>query len=197
MGPLERFLLSSQAGHLEAFLDRMDITELLTIGKLNTRIHYLVESYASKTWDFVRFIETYIQRASRFLALLDGTTALVHGEAVLRFLMRCQAAVCPLYVCADISKIYHIQRLLEDDGFDLISPDPARPLHHSIRNLVHRSHHEDVGTWSLSGDRSSHVRPHKGYKFVYLKGIGPAVRTVVIRLVRNEPYRHALNAGIS
>jgi hypothetical protein len=182
---------------LEVFFDRMDIAAVMKIGKLNTRLRYLVESYASRTWDFVKFIETYIQRASRFLALLDGTTALVHGEAVLRFFVRCQADTCPLHVCTDLSKIYHIQRLLEDDGFGLISPDPTRPLHHSIRSIVHRSHHEDIGTWSLAGDRSSIFRPHKGYKFVYVKGAGPSIRTVVVRLVRNEPYRHILNAGIS
>ncbi|KAJ2920034.1 hypothetical protein MD484_g255, partial [Candolleomyces efflorescens] len=197
MGPFERHMLVARDSDIHSFLDRMDASTLLAIGSLNSRLRMLVDVYKKKAWDFVRFANRYFRRPGAMLSLIDGRNALLHGEAVLGFFLRRPTASLTLDICANVSIIYHIQKTLEEDGYDLVAPTGPPSMHHAIRSTIHQTLYEEAASWDLTGERSNHSALDQVFLFVYVKGFGASTRTVHLRLTRSEPHRFVLNSGLS
>ncbi|KAJ2917944.1 hypothetical protein MD484_g2470, partial [Candolleomyces efflorescens] len=197
MGPFERHMLVARESDLNAFLDRMDASTLLAIGSLNSRLRMLVDVYKKKAWDFMRFAHRYFRRPGAMLSLIDGRNALIHGEAVLGFFLRRPTASLTIDICTNVASIYHIQKYLEEDGYDLVAPIEPPSMHHAIRSTIHNSLYEEAESWDLTGERSSHSALEQVFLFRYVKGFGASARTVNLRLTRSEPHRFVLDAGFS
>ncbi|KAF6744356.1 hypothetical protein DFP72DRAFT_1078731 [Ephemerocybe angulata] len=117
MGSFERFVLTAPDKVVDLAMAAIPAWTLPTLGKLNSRLRFWYYGYARRIWDFELFVRLYVPRAATLLALLDGSNAMIYGEAVLRFLLRCPSAMTPLDICTTLSKCHQLNRLLEDDGF--------------------------------------------------------------------------------
>lgn len=183
--------------HLMACISSVDVGKL---GLLNSRLRFWYHGYRKKTWDLVRFVRQYLRRPTYFLSQMDGRNALIYGESVLRFFLRCKVTKeCAMDVCVTISKVYDLHRALIEDGYtnhDGISGLFTRStLSEMVTNAVSRSTRRDYSSWLLTGDRSCEPEAHAGFKFRYRrKSTGMRINLV---LVRCEPYRHVLANYIS
>ena len=182
---------------MRSFLDRMEPSCLMAISSLNSRLKFLVDYYSLSAWNFNGFVGLYVHKPGSLLALMDGRNAMIHGEAAYRFFLRQSSAKCTLEICATVSKIYYIQRFLEDDGYDLVTPEGTKSLHHTIRHVLYKTYCDEPTGWDLSGERTNNLRPPVVYDFYYVKGYGFSERTICLRLVRCEPYRYVLRSSLS
>ncbi|KAJ2919558.1 hypothetical protein MD484_g760, partial [Candolleomyces efflorescens] len=197
MGPFERHMLVARDSDTNAFLDRMDASTLLAIGSLNSRLRMLVDVYKKRAWDFLRFANRYFRRPGAMLSLIDGKNALIHGEAVLGFFLRRPTASLTIDICANVSVFYHIQKTLEEDGYDLVAPTGLPSMHHAIRSTIHNTLYEEAASWDLTGERTGRSALDQVFLFTYVKGFGASTRTVHLRLTRSEPHRFVLNSGLT
>ena len=148
----------------------------------------------------IGFLRQYLRRPTFFLSKMDGENALIYGESVLRFFLRCRSTKeCALDVCVTISKVYKLHRALVDEGYTNYSGSAGlftrSTLSEVVTNAVGRASRRDYSSWLLTGDRSCESEDHAGFKFRYRrKTNGMKVNLV---LVRCEPYRYVLANSIS
>lgn len=195
----ESLILRSKPGlatHLMAFIGPADIGKL---GLLNTRMRFWYHSYRRKTWDMIKFVRHYVNRPSHFLTLMDGKNALIYGESVLRYFLRCTPTrQCALDVCVTVSKVNEVHRVLVNNGYSHPTRDgmfSRSILSQLVTNTTRRSTTRDYSSWFLTGDRSVEPEAHAGFKFRYRnRATGMKVNLI---LVRCEPYRHVLANSIS
>ncbi|KAJ3548214.1 hypothetical protein NMY22_g1344 [Coprinellus aureogranulatus] len=178
----------------------IDPGDIVKLGQLNTRLRFWYHSYRKRVWDMVKFVRQYINtRPAAFLALMDGNNALIYGEAVLRFFLRCKATPeCPLDVCANISKVYYVHRALINDGYSNVSREglfSESMISQLVGKAIGRSSKRDYASWFLTGDRSVDPEDHLGFKFRYKKRTTGA--QVNLHFIRCEPYRHVLASPLS
>lgn len=195
----ENFFLRTDDKLIAHVFQHINPGDATKFNRLNSRLCHWYSAQSHRVWDFRVLAGGYVKRPDMLLALMEGSNAMMYGESILRFFLRCRTLSPELDICATLPKFGRICQFLIEDGYQLDMPRSKWnvPIHDKVSGIIRRTFPEDSQLWSLTADQSDRSSEHIGYVFRFTRTYLYSTRSVKVHLIRCEPYRHVLASTIS
>ncbi|PPQ87563.1 hypothetical protein CVT26_015426, partial [Gymnopilus dilepis] len=188
---LEDTILRCNSDFLLQFFSTWSIQSIISLGKVNKRLHQVVKLYSTMMWNVSAFLGHYFSDLNELKRLLSEERFVLFGPAVFSFFDRRTFQFWPLDICICVNSMDNFIRLLQIEGYIYVDGPPGIPsFETAVLGELIRTPYIKLKS---NGERNSSESDRSAWgPYVFSKDEIQELR-IRVYVVRCDAYRHVLS----